>query len=110
MKYLFLLSVLFTIPVYASPTKLEQEHQKFCTDMAGMSIVIAQFRDQGIDLIRVVSEWTLYLKEHPDFPATSDEKEYAKKVMEDVFKSAPLSGNELANKVFNECIATQATL
>ena len=110
MKQLLIALLLVPTLSFASPTKTEEQHQKFCADMAGMSIIIAQFRDQGIDVKRVVSEWTLYLKEHPNFPASEDEKAYAEKVMNDVFKYAPLSGNELGDRVYNECLVTQATL
>jgi hypothetical protein len=114
MKKFLLALLLIPTLAFAQPTPQQQaaaEHKdNFCKDMAGMAIIMTQFRDQGIDMKRAVSELQKYLDEHPDFPATPKEKEYAITVIKTIYKFPTLRGDNLGNYIYDQCNAQDADL
>jgi hypothetical protein len=79
--------------------------EEFCVDMAGMSVLLAQVRDKGIDMMDTTFALQNYLDEHPEFPATGPEKDYALKVLQTVYKMRTLSGDTLGDFIFRQCKA-----
>lgn len=116
MKKILLALLLVPVLAFAAPTQQQQEAEQhkvnFCADMAGMAVIMIQFRDQGITMIRAVSEFQKYLDEHPEFPASQKEKEYAITVIKSIYKSpiSNLKGNELGNFIYDQCNNQEANL
>jgi hypothetical protein len=105
MKPFVSLLVVAMLSILPGTASAERRSDYFCRGMAGMSIYLGQVRDKGIPFIDTTLKLQIYLDEHPDFPATAEEKEYALHIVEVVYKFPDFRGDVLADFVYRQCTA-----
>ena len=98
---LVLFALSFSPVVHSAPI----HSKEFCLDMGGMSVIMGQYRDKGLKYIQATMALQNFLDDHPEFPATELEKEYALTIIKTIYANPGLHGNNLGTFVYEQCMA-----